>query len=248
MMNKSKIDWCDFTWNPVTGCNRGCPYCYARRQAARFSGDVRLNKSSEQIVKNGNGTYILEKPFKNEKGRTLPFPVGFEPTYHEYRLLQPKEKAKEAVIFVCSMGDLFAPDIPDDWITTVIRACEIAPWHTYLFLTKYPRRYEDLQKRGHLPKRNNFWYGTSVTGNNDEFFADADYNTFISIEPIKERIYSKHDAKMKFMDWGIGRTDWAIIGAETGHDKNKVTPEREWISELVDDLHSVGKGFIENYY
>ena len=37
MMNKSKIEWTDFTWNPVTGCLQGCEYCYARRMANRFS-------------------------------------------------------------------------------------------------------------------------------------------------------------------------------------------------------------------
>ena len=26
---KTKIDWCDSTWNPVTGCLHGCKYCYA---------------------------------------------------------------------------------------------------------------------------------------------------------------------------------------------------------------------------
>jgi hypothetical protein len=31
-----KIDWTDFTWNPVTGCYNNCPYCYARRIAGRF--------------------------------------------------------------------------------------------------------------------------------------------------------------------------------------------------------------------
>ena len=31
MMNKSLIEWCDFTWNPVTGCQHGCPYCYASK-------------------------------------------------------------------------------------------------------------------------------------------------------------------------------------------------------------------------
>ena len=36
MMNKSLIEWTDFTWNPVTGCLHGCPYCYARRIAERF--------------------------------------------------------------------------------------------------------------------------------------------------------------------------------------------------------------------
>ena len=33
---KTKIDWCDSTWNPVTGCLHGCEYCYARRIAERF--------------------------------------------------------------------------------------------------------------------------------------------------------------------------------------------------------------------
>ena len=35
-MNKTDIEWTDFTWNPVTGCLRGCPYCYARGTAKRF--------------------------------------------------------------------------------------------------------------------------------------------------------------------------------------------------------------------
>lgn len=35
-MNKTKIDWADMTWNPVTGCLHGCEYCYARKIAERF--------------------------------------------------------------------------------------------------------------------------------------------------------------------------------------------------------------------
>lgn len=35
-MNRTGIEWTDFTWSPVTGCLRGCPYCYARRIAKRF--------------------------------------------------------------------------------------------------------------------------------------------------------------------------------------------------------------------
>jgi len=37
-MNKSKIEWCDYTWNPVVGCLAGCPYCYAARMTKRFAG------------------------------------------------------------------------------------------------------------------------------------------------------------------------------------------------------------------
>lgn len=30
------INWTDATWNPITGCLHGCPYCYARDIAHRF--------------------------------------------------------------------------------------------------------------------------------------------------------------------------------------------------------------------
>lgn len=35
-MNKTKIEWCDYTWNPITGCLEGCSYCYARGIYRRF--------------------------------------------------------------------------------------------------------------------------------------------------------------------------------------------------------------------
>jgi protein gp37 len=37
-MNKTKIEWADYTWNPVTGCTNNCGYCYARKIAHRFKG------------------------------------------------------------------------------------------------------------------------------------------------------------------------------------------------------------------
>lgn len=35
-MLKTKIEYADYTWNPVWGCRNSCPYCYARRTAKRF--------------------------------------------------------------------------------------------------------------------------------------------------------------------------------------------------------------------
>jgi len=35
-MGLTKIEWTTYTWNPVTGCKHGCPFCYARRIAERI--------------------------------------------------------------------------------------------------------------------------------------------------------------------------------------------------------------------
>ncbi len=39
-MTRTRIEWCDWTWNPVWGCRGGCPYCYARAMARRFGLQV----------------------------------------------------------------------------------------------------------------------------------------------------------------------------------------------------------------
>jgi len=43
-MQKTKIEWCDYTWNPVVGCGNHCPYCYARKIALRFAGTGKFPK------------------------------------------------------------------------------------------------------------------------------------------------------------------------------------------------------------
>lgn len=40
-MNKEgigKIEWCDYSYNPVSGCLYTCSFCYARKIATRFAG------------------------------------------------------------------------------------------------------------------------------------------------------------------------------------------------------------------
>ena len=41
-MPKSKIEWTQHTWNPITGCTKtseGCRNCYAESIAKRFGGE-----------------------------------------------------------------------------------------------------------------------------------------------------------------------------------------------------------------
>lgn len=39
-LQRTQIDWCDYSWNPVWGCRNSCPYCYARKIAKRWGKRV----------------------------------------------------------------------------------------------------------------------------------------------------------------------------------------------------------------
>ena len=216
-MNKTKIDWADMTWNPVTGCLHGCEYCYARKIANRFGN---------KYFPYGLDINELDEQLDGEKGKD-PYPFGFLPTFHRYRLDEPSKIKKPQNIFVCSMADLFGDWVPDEWIQAVFTACEAAPQHRYLFLTKNPKGLCSLANKKILPTNDNFWYGTTINTQRDLIYPGRLFdNTFISIEPILEHLYS-----------GIGsfsRASWLIVGAETGNRKDKVVPKKEWIDNIVE--------------
>lgn len=220
-MNKTKIEWCDSTWNPVTGCLHGCEYCYARRIAERFSSQIQTESNIHEVDK---AIYTEYEIFQNTKA---PYPFGFEPTFHRYRLDDFKGKTKPKTIFVCSMADLFGEWVPDEWIQEVFKACEAAPQHNYMFLTKNPQRYCKLANAEKLPELDNFWYGSTITKPGECMFAGSiHWNTFLSIEPLLEPL-----------DVGIGSfggAKWIIIGAETGNRAEKVKPECAWIKNIVE--------------
>jgi len=247
-MQKSNIEWCDYTWNPVTGCLHGCEYCYARTFANRFGGhSVRevapygYPHDDLGFVEAGEPTgelHEVEWPQQIEREKVMdmrpaPYPYYFDPTLHCYRLNEPQAVKKPQKVFVCSMSDLFGEWVPDSWIEAVFEACAKAPWHKYLFLTKNPKRYVELSENNKLPKNDNFWYGITITNQEDESkisgckftedWHDGEFNMFYSIEPLLGPI--------DFI--GTLLPHWIILGGETGNRKNKITPSGEWIKEIA---------------
>lgn len=218
MGSKTKIDWCDSTWNPVTGCLHGCEYCYARKIAERFSTE---EKNKRPYLP------VLDVPTRRVRTKPEPYPYGFKPTFHRYKLDEPQKWKKPRNIFVCSMADLFGEWVPDEWIQEVFKACDAAPQHRYIFLTKNPHRYYDLIEKGILTEHDNWWLGSTVDGDSakKKRFQERGYNSFVSIEPLLEPIYVGLGS--------FGSDEWVIIGAETGNRKGKVVPDRSWIDLIV---------------
>lgn len=254
-MKKAKIEWCDSTWNPVTGCLHNCEYCYARKIAERFKGCdkastystycqatwKRLNPESElkdalfEIYPKCPPINIRFDAKTQKSIRTrAPYPWGFQPTLHGDKLDAPSQWTKPRTIFVCSMADLFGDWVPDEWIERVFEACEKAPQHRYLFLTKNPKRYAELAGKEKLPKRENWWYGSTVDNNKALWYPSKfRNNTFVSIEPLTERL--------DVSTGSFGTTEPVINGTETGNRKGKVVPEKEWIDticKVADSIHA----------
>lgn len=124
MADKTKIEWTDATWNPITGCSvvsPGCTNCYAMRLAG--------TRLKHHPTREGLTTMSNAGPVWN--GTVL---------FNEAALLQPLRWKRPRMIFVCAHGDLFAENVPDDWIDHVFAVMALAPQHTFQVLTKRPER------------------------------------------------------------------------------------------------------------
>ncbi|TIL54349.1 phage Gp37/Gp68 family protein [Mesorhizobium sp.] len=124
MADHSAIEWTDATWNPITGCSivsPGCVHCYAMKLA---------------------GTRL--KHIESRKGLTRETAIGpvwtGEVRLNEKWLDQPLRWKQPRRIFVCAHGDLFAENVPDDWIDRVFAIMALAPQHTFQVLTKRAKR------------------------------------------------------------------------------------------------------------
>lgn len=112
-MGDTKISWTDATWNPVTGCTKisaGCAYCYIERTPP-------MRMAGRKFV----------------DGK---IPVQLHPD----RLEIPLHWRKPRRVFVCSMGDLFHEDVPDEFLRRTLNTMALAEQHTFQVLTKRPER------------------------------------------------------------------------------------------------------------
>lgn len=176
-MAKSKIEWTQNTWNPVTGCNKiseGCKHCYAETMSRRLKA------------------MGVEK-YKN----------NFKVTLHDNALEAPLKWKKPRTVFVNSMSDLFHKDVPLDFIQKVFEVMGEASQHKFQVLTKRAERLEELSP--YLNWHPNIWMGVSVENQENTYRIEHLRNTgakikFLSIEPLIGKIFS---LQLDGIDWVI---------------------------------------------
>lgn len=151
MADRSTIEWTDASWTPIrarhkatgkigwhcTHATPGCVHCYAEG----------LNK---------------------RLGTGLPFKPGHagevELFLDEEMLLAPLRWKKPRMIFVCSMTDLFADFVPDEWIDKVFAVMALTPQHTYQVLTKRSARMRAYLSEPHIYDRLSAALGCMLDG------------------------------------------------------------------------------------
>lgn len=239
---RSKIEWTDRTWNPVTGCTKvsaGCDHCYAETIAERFRGGAS-------------------------------FPNGFDVQLRESKLGDPLRWRKPSKVFVNSMSDLFHDEVSDAFIAKVFAVMARAERHTFQILTKRHARMRSLLSSDAFhenvfdlngvadPKWTQYrtWplpnvcLGVSVE---DQKWADiripALLSTpaavrFISAEPLLGPIDLSclrcpcGDCK----DPNYGPLlDWVIVGGESGHGARPMHPQ--WARDMRDQCIRTGVAF-----
>ena len=207
MSDRTKISWATTSWNPVTGCtpiSPGCENCYAAAMAKRLKA-------------------------MGQKG----YAEGFRITCHEERFKQPLRWKKPRTIFVCSMGDLFHKDVPFAWIEGVFYKIMLACHHTFIILTKRPRRmrefFEHTAARHWTPNMHEcVWLMT--TAENQARWDDRvsvllsipAAHRGVSIEPMLERIAIEKQAYA---------LDWVIVGGESGPGARPM--EEDWARDVL---------------
>jgi protein gp37 len=178
---------------------------------------------------------------------------GFEPTFLPERLAAPRNTKPVDLapgtnpvdamgwrnVFVCSMADLWGKWVPSPIIRYVLReAHEQSQW-TYLYLTKFPQRYEEFAHE--LPA--NTWVGTSVDNQNAVARAEKAFKKLVAAGHQGVRWLSCEPLLEPLTFTSLEMFDWVIIG---GSSRSTQTPEfqppLEWIWDLYCQARKAGCG------
>ncbi len=237
-------EWVQFCWSPlVGGCQHQCSYCYAAKNQIRF------------------GQWWADCPHWASENFKKVHPI----TRPEELTWKGFPKLPIGRIFVCHTTDLFAKNVPADWIAKILEHCYDHCWdangylthtHHFVFQTKNTERLFDFE---HLFKKfpsNAFYgpprlaFGTTIETNRDMSDiskAPSAIERAVYLHDFTYKIYKSFVTIEPIMDFDLPEMVSLIkqsganlvwIGADS---KNSRLPEpsKEKTLELITELQKI---------
>lgn len=149
-------------------------------------------------------------------------------------------------IFVGSSTDLFAKDVPNEWIRATLQHCKNYPKNKYLFQSKNPTRFIDFKE----DYPHDVVFGTTIETNDTAYLAsisrapnpydraqaikalrESGYETMITIEPIIEFDLPAFTALL-----ADARPNKIAIGADSNSRHSLREPNKEKTLALIQTL------------
>lgn len=219
MAEATKIEWCDYSFNPWWGCVRvspGCKNCYAEAWDRRWGGPLHWGPKSPRKIA---GDAYWKQPLKWNR--------------------DAQAAGMRKRVFCASMADVFEDrrdlDAPRDRLWKLIAE---TPWLDWQLLTKRPENIVRLSLWTVYPE--NVWLGTTVEDQQraderiPELLRVPALVRFLSCEPLLSEVKL---GKWLLDPLGSG-IDWVIVGGESGHGAR---PMRiEWARDLVNRCTDAG--------
>ena len=208
-VKKTSIAWTDFTWNPVTGCDRvssGCDHCYALTMARRLKA--------------------MGMPQYQNDGDPRTSGPGFRVTMHPEALHLPRTWSGQRMVFVNSMSDLFHARVSAEFIKLLVEVIRETPQHTYQVLTKRAARAQRIGATIDWP--DNLWLGVSVEDMKVAHRVDA-----LRGIPAKVKFLSCEPLLGSLSELNLEGIDWVIAGGESGMSARPMS--LEWARAIRDN-------------
>ena len=243
---KTAIEYCDSSINPIMGCS-GCElrreHCYAAQLCARYAGHKGWPTSFDQ-PEFFPGRMEKALGWSDLTGKVRPGRGAWLDRY-------PR------VIFVNDLSDGFCPDVdPWQWLGTNMAAMDISP-HIWLLLTKWPGRMHKFFEEHPSPIPNNFWLGTSVCRQQDEWRIEKLLQIpaavrFVSCEPLLEKVrfhskwlngyhYESGPFTNEIRQVSNPKLDLIIAGGESGPGARPMDPD--WARDIRDQCQKADVPF-----
>jgi protein gp37 len=231
MVEQSKIQWCDHTFNGWIGCSKvspGCANCYAERSTPARTFNVRWGKDQSRHL---TGDDYWKQPYRwNRKA---------------------EKDGIRTKVFCASLSDWLDDEVPIIWLQELLTLVFQTPYLNWQLLTKRPQNFHTrLQNMIQFAPKScagvnaaawlsgtwlpdNVWIGTTAENQamaNERIPLLIDIPAkvrFLSCEPLLEKV------NLFALNSPIGDPliHWVIVGGESG---SKARPcDAAWMRSIV---------------